>query len=83
MSSYLLEAYTPASALLDDIQARVRNAAAEISESGTPVRHVRSIFVPKDETCFHLLDGPSSDAVAETAKRAGISTARITEAVSG
>ena len=81
MSSYLLEAYTPASALPDDIEARVRNAAAEITESGTPVRHVRSIFVPEDETCFLLLDGPSREAVAETAKRAGISTPRITKAV--
>ena len=81
MSSYLLEAYTPASALLDEIEARVRNAAAEVSESGAPVRYVRSIFVPADETCFHLLDGPSSEAIAETAKRAGISTPRITKAV--
>jgi Protein of unknown function (DUF4242) len=81
MSSYLLEAYTPASALLDHIEARVRSAAAEISESGTPVRHVRSIFVPEDETCFHVLDGPSREAIARTAKRAGISTPRITKAV--
>jgi hypothetical protein len=81
MSSYLLEAYTPASALLEEVEARVRNAAAELSESGTPVRHVRSIFVPEDETCFHVLDGPSSEAVAEAARRAGISTPRITKAV--
>jgi hypothetical protein len=81
MSSYLLEAYTPASALLEEVEARVRSAAAELSESGTPVRYVRSIFVPEDETCFHVLDGPSSEAVAETAKRAGISTPRITKAV--
>ena len=81
MSSYLLEAYTPATALLAEVEARVREAAIELSESGTPVRYVRSIFVPEDETCFHLLDGPSREAVAETAKRAGISTPRITEAV--
>jgi hypothetical protein len=80
MSSYLLEAYTPASALLEDVESRVRIAAAEVSESGMPVRYVRSIFVPEDETCFHLLDGPSRDAVAETAQRAGISTPRITKA---
>jgi hypothetical protein len=81
MSSYLLEAYTPASALLEDVEARVRSAAAEFSASGTPVRYVRSIFVPEDETCFHVLDGPSSEAVAETANRAGISTPHITKAV--
>jgi hypothetical protein len=81
MSSYLLEAYTPASALLEEVEARVRSAAAELSEAGTPVRYVRSIFVPEDETCFHLLDGASLEAVAEAAKRAGISTPRITKAV--
>ena len=81
MSSYLLEAYTPASALLEEIESRLRTAAAELTESGTPVRYVRSILVPEDETCFHLLEGPSSEAVAETARRAGISTPRITEAV--
>ena len=71
----------PASELLEEIEARLRTAAAELSDSGTPVRYVRSILVPEDETCFHLLDGPSSEAVAETARRAGISTPRITEAV--
>jgi hypothetical protein len=81
MSSYLLEAYTPASALLEEIEARVRIAAAELSDSGTPVRHVRSIFVPEDETCFHLLDATSSEAVAEAARKAGISRPRITKAV--
>jgi hypothetical protein len=81
MSSFLLEAYMPASALLEDVEERVRDAAAELTRSGTPVRYVRSIFVPEDETCFHLLDGPSSEAVAETARRAGISTPRITTAV--
>jgi hypothetical protein len=81
MSSYLLETYTSAATLLEELEARMRSAAAELSESGTPVRYVRSIFVPEDETCFHLLDGPSRDAVAEAAKRAGISTLRITETV--
>jgi Protein of unknown function (DUF4242) len=81
MSSYLLEAYTPASALLEEIEARVRAAAAELSESGTPVCYVRSIFVPEDETCFHVIDGPSSAAVAEAARRAGISRPRITRAM--
>lgn len=81
MSSYLLETYTPAASLLEELEARMQSAAAELSESGTPVRYVRSIFVPEDETCFHLLDGPSRDAVAEAAKRAGISALRITKAV--
>ena len=66
---------------LPELTARARAASEQLSREGRQVRFVRSVFVPEDETCFHLLDGPSRDAVAETAKRAGISTLRITKAV--
>ena len=81
MSSYLLEAYTPASALLKDVEARVRSAAAELSESGTPVRYVRSIFVPEDETCFYLYEAASAEDVAKAARRAALPFERVAEAV--
>jgi Nickel responsive protein SCO4226-like len=77
MSSYLLEAYTPASALLEEVEARVRTAAAELSASGTPVR---SIFVPEDETCFLLYEADSADIVREAARRAALPFERITAA---
>jgi uncharacterized protein DUF4242 len=80
MTSYVVEAYTPATADLEPIETAARQAAAEMSAGGTPVRYVRSIFVPLDEICFHLLEGPSAETVDEVAGRAGIVPQRILEA---
>jgi hypothetical protein len=80
MTSYVVEAYTPATADLEPIEAAARQAAAEMSASGMPVRYIRSIFVPLDEVCFFLLEGPSAEAVDQVAGRAGIVAQRILEA---
>jgi len=81
MTSYLVEAYTPASASIAEIETRARAATAQLAQAGTPVRYVRPIFVPEDEICFHLIEGPSAAAVCDAAGRAGITTQRIVEAV--
>jgi hypothetical protein len=47
---------------------------------GIPVRLVRSIFVPEDETCLLLVEAPTADAVREVARRAGLAFERITRA---
>jgi len=59
----------------------VRAAAEELTREGTPVRFLRSIFVPDDETCFVLCEAPGVDAVYLTEKRASVRFARISEAV--
>ena len=41
------------------------------------VRYVESVFVPEDEVCLHLFEGPTREAVAETAQRAQISAERV------
>jgi hypothetical protein len=81
MGRYLAEAYTPASPDVAEIETRARLAAAELSVAGTPVRYVRSIFMPDDETCFHLFEADSPEAVYEAARRAGFVSARITRAI--
>ena len=81
MLSFLVETYTPAAAVLAEIEARARRAASELQQAGTPVRYVHSIFVPGDETCFHLFEALSADAVRDTSERAGLSPQRIVEAV--
>ena len=80
MTRFLVEAYTPETAAAAEIEARVRAAADELSQAGTPIRYERAIFVPEDEVCFHLLDGPSAGVVGEAIRRAGISPQRIVEA---
>lgn len=44
---------------------------------GVPVRFLRSIFVPEDETCFCLFQAPSSEEVREAAHRAALPLAGV------
>jgi hypothetical protein len=66
---------------LVEVEARARRAAAQLAEAGTEVRYLRAIFVPADETCFHLFEAASADAVRAASERAGLSAQRIVEAV--
>lgn len=83
MPSYLIEGYLPRSraAELSETVARIREAAGALTAEGTPVRHVRSSFVPADELFLHVLEAPSAEAAGETTRRAGIAPERISEAV--
>lgn len=82
MASYLVEAYAPIDEQgLAATVSRVRVVAGAMSREGIPVRHVKAILLPDDETCFHLVDAPSLDAVTELARRAQLISSRIAEAV--
>lgn len=83
IKTYLVELYMP-SAGPDRLAAtadEARRAAEELSREGTPVEYVRSIFIPEDETCFHVFEGPSAQAVGEASRRAALDYDRIVEAV--
>ncbi len=79
MPSYLVEAYLPQSQAGEARAAgrRARAAAEELSGEGTPVRYVRTTFLPDDETCFHLFEASSAEAVEEVCLRAGLGRARV------
>jgi hypothetical protein len=80
---FLVEVYQPDGGdRLDEITERVRTAASSLTREGHPVRYLRTIFVPEDETCFHLFEAVSADAVAEASRRAAIELERIVEALS-
>jgi hypothetical protein len=49
-----------------------RGAAARLTSADTPVRLVRSIFVPADETCFFLFEADDADAAQEAAGASGL-----------
>ena len=65
---------------LQELSAHARQASEQMQRDGIQVRFLRSIFVPEDETCFHLFDAVSEDVVAEVARRAELRYERIVEA---
>ena len=82
MAEFLVELYvshTDAGAV-ELGAARARAAAEDLTREGTPVRYVRSIFVPEDETCFFLYEAGTENVAREAAGRAGLPFERIAEA---
>ena len=77
MARYLLEIYTPNRV---DALERTRSLARSLSRS-RGVRYVRTILVPEDETCFHLVEATSAEAVRAAAGEASVPVERIAEAV--
>jgi uncharacterized protein DUF4242 len=83
MPRYLVELYLSRAGAggRDEAAARARAAAAALTSEGVPVRYLRSIFVPDDETWFLLYDGPSKAAVEAAVTRADLPCERVLEAL--
>jgi hypothetical protein len=83
VASYLVETYVPATDATDARSAgrRARAAARMLSRKGIAIRYVRTTLVPGDETCFHVFDAGSWDAVAEACRLAELDTPRIVAAL--
>jgi hypothetical protein len=60
---------------------RARDAAERLKRDGTPVRFLRSIFVPDDETCFYLYEAASAGAVEMAAAGAALRVERVSRAI--
>jgi hypothetical protein len=72
MPEYLVELYTVADP---------DSAALARLGDGTAVRYLRSILIPGDETCLHLVEADCAENVAEAFEQAGLAADRIVEAV--
>jgi hypothetical protein len=83
MQRYLVETYVPQTHAREARAAaqRARAAARQLSRQGEVVRYVRTTLLPGDETCFHVFDAPSEDAVAEACRLAWLETPRIVRAI--
>jgi hypothetical protein len=82
MTEFLVELYaskTDCAAVAVRLE-RLHTAAAELTDERRPVKVVRSIFVPEDETCFFLVEAASSEDVHETTRRASLDCERVVEA---
>ncbi len=83
MAEFLLELYVSRAdpAGVERRAERARLAAEEVSRDGTPVRYLRSIFVPEDETCFLMYEAARAEDVEEAARRASFQFGRASAAV--
>jgi hypothetical protein len=72
MPEYMVELYT--------IATPDPAALAHLGESGA-VRYLRSIVIPGDQTCLHLVEADTAALVAEAFDRVGLQADRIVEAV--
>jgi hypothetical protein len=78
MPSFLVESYlADRPGLLESERARARRTA----ELRSGVRYLSTIFVPGDETCFHLFEAPSPRVLADAARLAALGHARIVETI--
>jgi hypothetical protein len=81
--TYLVETYMPRSHAQGARAAgrRAEAAAEELSREGTPVRYVRTTFLPDDETCFHVFVAESTDSIEAFSRRAALGDVRVVRAV--
>ncbi|MBB2989801.1 hypothetical protein FHR72_001264 [Mycolicibacterium iranicum] len=77
--NFLAEWYLPdlAEETVDDLVARVRAAAAVLSDEGASVRLVATVSVPTDEVLYGVFDADSPEAVAAACERAGSPQQRL------
>ena len=61
---------------------RAKETTAEMTREGTPVRYMRSIFIPGEDKCYCLFEGESADAVRQANQRAELPVESISEALS-
>ena len=83
VKQFLVEVFVPRSEAdaLAAAEQRAREAARRLSENAAEIRYVRATYVPEDETCFHVYEAVSADAVGEAARRAALTFDRVAEAV--
>jgi Protein of unknown function (DUF4242) len=82
MAIYLAELYVPdrGADARAALASRASAAAEELSREGVPVRHLRSAFVPRDETCFCFFEAPSVEWARAAVARAALDAAIVIEA---
>ncbi|WP_327166535.1 hypothetical protein [Mycolicibacterium iranicum] len=78
-TNFLAEWYLPdlADAAVDDIVARLRTAAIELTSGGSRVRLVATLSVPTDEVLYGVFDADSPDTVVATCNHAGLPQQRL------
>lgn len=61
--------------------ARAKTTTARMTQEGTPVRYLRSTFIPGEDKCYCLFEGPTPDVVEEANRQAEIPYERVVDAM--
>jgi hypothetical protein len=80
MGHYMVELYVEPGAAVEPALELTRRAAERLTAEGRPVRLVRSILVPEDETCLLLFAASDADAAQEAARAAELPLERVATA---
>ena len=83
MAVYMVERELPGitNEQLAGAQRAAISSAQQSTTSGTPVRYIRSTFVPGESRCMCLFDAGSADAVKRVNEAAELPFSRIVEAL--
>jgi hypothetical protein len=83
MAVYMVERELPGitNEQLADAQQAAIAGAQKSTTSGTPVRYIRSTFVPGEARCMCLFEASSPAAVRDVNEAAGLPFTRIVEAM--
>ena len=82
MPRYMVERYLPGFTNEQVVAAATaaKITTAQMTSEGTPIRYLRSVFVPGEDKCFCMFEGPSAEKVLEANDRAGLPYERVVEA---
>lgn len=78
MALFVVERYVPTTL---DPGATVIGIPAAAAPLDGGIRHVRTWYLPEDETCFSLFEAPSAAALKAAGDAAGVRYSRITAAI--
>ncbi len=83
MPNYLVERHLPnlSSEQLSAAAALAKTTTSQMSQEGSPVRYLRSFFIPGEDKCFCLFEAGSPELVREANDRASLPYLRISEAL--
>jgi uncharacterized protein DUF4242 len=76
---YTIELVRPAGGWgrLPQLATDAREASRQMTSEGTPIRFLRSVFVPEDDVCFFLYQAPTPETVHAAAAKAGLNARRV------
>jgi hypothetical protein len=82
MPQYVVERHLPnfTGEMVAAAAKRAKQTTLAMTREGTPVRYMRSIFIPGEDKCYCLFEGESADTVRQANERAELPIKSISEA---